>query len=90
MNNPIIHDYARGLAHRAAPQPETPFPQAVRAAYLIALNRPPTAPELADALDFLKQQTTAYHAANTPDADQTALTDFCQVLMSLNEFLYID
>jgi hypothetical protein len=32
----------------------------------------------------------SYRVANKGDAQQLALADFCQVLMELNEFIYID
>ena len=51
----------------------------VRRAYELALGRPPRADELAAALEFLGE-------GDGPDA----LADFCHVLFTLNEFLYID
>ena len=54
------------------------------------MGRQPRERELADSLAFLKEQATSYKAAGTSDAEQLALTDFCQVLMGLNEFIYVD
>jgi mono/diheme cytochrome c family protein len=90
MNNPQVRIYARGFARRAAPAADTPLPDAVKAAYLIAIARPPSVDELADSLVFLAEQTSSYHAAGKPNSRELALTDFCQSLMCLNEFAYID
>jgi uncharacterized protein DUF1549/uncharacterized protein DUF1553/cytochrome c len=90
LNNPNVLEYARSFAKRAAPTPETPRDEAVRAAYLIALSRPPTARELADALVFLEAQKGSYQAAGQANPEETALADFCQVLMGLNEFIYVE
>ena len=35
-------------------------------------------------------QTESYKATGKGDAHQLALTDFCQALLGLNEFIYID
>jgi hypothetical protein len=39
---------------------------------------------------FLEQQTDSYKAAGKPNPRELALADFCQVLMSLNDFVYVD
>jgi hypothetical protein len=90
MNNPQVRDYARGFARRAAPDANTSLPDAVKAAYLIAIARPPNADELTDSLAFLAEQTSSYQAAGKANCRVLALTDFCQSLMCLNEFAYID
>ena len=61
--------------------------EAVRRAYRIALAREPTSAELEDALAFLRQQEATYPPERRREA---ALTDFCQVLLCLNEFIYVD
>ena len=37
---------------------------------------------------FIERQAESY--GNTPAARDQALTDFCQVLLCLNEFIYVD
>ncbi len=44
----------------------------------------------ADMTAFLKQQIASYDAAKKPNSRHLALTDLCQVLISLNEFVYPD
>ena len=68
--------------------------QAARA-WQLAFCRKPTADELQLATDFFVRQLDhlAKHNTQLPKdttAGRQALTNFCQVLMSSNEFLYID
>ena len=51
---------------------------------------PPTRTERAEALAFIDEQTARYRAEQKPDARALALTDFAQVLLSLNEFIYVE
>jgi hypothetical protein len=51
---------------------------------------PPAADELRDDAGFLGSQTDSYRAAGNPQPLEAALVDFCQVLMSLNEFIYVE
>jgi hypothetical protein len=61
----------------------------IRAAYLIALSREPSAKELTRTLQFIEAQR-AHHAAK-PAADPalSALIDLSHVILNLNEFLYV-
>jgi hypothetical protein len=90
MNNPHVRGYARALARRVAPEEKTPAEEAVRLAYRIALSRPPSSEELADALGFLSRQVASYQAAGKNDSRELALADFCQTLFCLNEFVYVE
>ncbi|HZT42313.1 MAG TPA: DUF1549 domain-containing protein [Chthonomonadaceae bacterium] len=90
MNSPYVRDYARHFAERIAPKAGEPNEAAIRSCYLLALSRPPTQKELAASLAFLAQQAASYRAAGHADADTLALTDFCQVLLGLNEFVYVE
>jgi hypothetical protein len=85
MNSPIVRDWAAGLARRVLSRKGANPEEAVRAAYLITLARPPDAEELRDALTFLGRQR-GLDAAN----EEAAFTDFCQVLLGLNEFIFIE
>ncbi len=90
MNSPNARQYAVQLANRAAPNDQTPRAEAVRAAYLLALSRAPSPAELTDSLAFLEQQTASYQTQGQNNAPQLALTDFCQALFGLNEFVYVE
>ncbi len=77
LNSPQARQYAEGLANRA---------KDIQGAYRIALNRPATAAEIDAAASFMQSQASHY----PPDqAQQHALVDFCQALLSSNEFLYL-
>ena len=54
-------------------------------AYRLAFGRDVTEAELHAALDFFNRQ-----AARNAAAASSVLTDFCQVLLNSNEFLYVD
>jgi hypothetical protein len=87
MNNPQVQRYANAFSARLAGKAPD---EAVRAAYEMAFCREPRAEELADAAAFLRDQTAQYHSAGRADADDSAMQDFCQALLSLNEFVYVD
>jgi mono/diheme cytochrome c family protein len=90
VNSPRLRAYAESFAHRVSPQNGTPLAAAVHAGYRLALGRPPSPGELADSVHFLKQQIGAYRADGKGNARELALADFCQVLLGLNEFIYVD
>ncbi len=90
MNNALVRDCASHLAERVRPKAETSLADAVRSGYATALGRAPTEQETEDALRFIEEQAAAYKKDGKADADRLALTDFCQVLMELNEFIYVD
>ena len=90
MNNALVRECATHLAERVRPKVETPLADAVRAGYMRTLGRAPTKQEAADAARFIEEQAAAYRKDGRADADRLALTDFCQVLMELNEFIYVD
>ena len=90
MNNPQVRGYAKGLAKRAAPDESVTTDVAVRNAYAIALGRAPGASELSDGVAFITGQSDTYAKAGQSGARARALEDFCQALMCLNEFVYVD
>ena len=57
----------------------------INVAYRWAYGREPSSAERAAAIEFLNQQ-----AARNAAAASSTLTDFCQVLLNSNEFLYVD
>jgi hypothetical protein len=90
MNSPHVRRYVTNFAARMLPVAEKNPADAVRQAYQIALARDPSAQELNETTTFLAAQTKSYEAAGNAAAKQLALADFCQVLLGLNEFVYID
>jgi len=90
LNHPQVRLYARNFATRVDPDGKTAPADAIKTAYGIALTRSPTDTERTEGIDFLKKQEESYTKAGKTDARARALADFCQVLMCLNEFIYVD
>jgi Protein of unknown function (DUF1549)/Protein of unknown function (DUF1553)/Planctomycete cytochrome C len=87
MNNPHVRAWARGLAARIGKDHRTPE-AAIRQAYRQALSRDPTPVEVAEGVAFVKSQEASYKGK--AEAREQALADFCQVVMCLNEFMYVE
>src|SRR5262245_26881757 len=83
-------DFARRLLAECAGKPEDWVDRAFR----LMVARPPNDAERAAAVAFLSQQLERRGAREPSQATETirlqALTDFCQALFSLNEFIYVD
>jgi cytochrome c553 len=90
LNNPHIRGYAQAMARRIAPNSHMPFQEAVNATYLAALGRPPSDDEYSESVAFLERQAVSYRASGKLNARSLALADFCQAIMCLNEFIYIE
>jgi mono/diheme cytochrome c family protein len=95
LNNPNVRADARAFARRLLPALDRSTAEAVRSGYRIALCHDPQPDELADSTAFIEQQRKLHESDSSPsgrpsDARQSALLDFCQVLMCLNEFVYVD
>ncbi|MBM3847162.1 MAG: DUF1553 domain-containing protein [Verrucomicrobia bacterium] len=90
LNSPQVRAMAAGFAKRlhtdAGQEPEA----VVRRAYELALNRFPTPPELAEAVSFMDEQASRYREEQKNEALELARTDFAQVILGLNEFIYVD
>jgi hypothetical protein len=87
MNNPQVQVYARGLAARVK---AASADESIRMTYRLALCREPSEREADDGASFLREQSQQYRAAGSNDADLAALVDFCQAILSLNEFVYVE
>ena len=64
----------------------------VHGVFQLALGRAPRAAELNECVVFLSEQA-AIHSADVPSPDEAipdALADLCHMLLSTNEFLYVD
>ena len=86
LNSPQARSYAEGLARRLDGLQGR---SAVQQAYRIAYGRTADADELAAAEEFLDRQRRSYANEGQVDASTLALTDYCQTLLGLSEFLYI-
>ncbi len=92
MNNPQVRSWAVAFAQRigAPAAGDAGLVSAIKTAYTIALNRAPTDAERQDGVAFLRAAEGRYREAGRPASRQLALTDFAQVVLSLNEFIYVD
>ena len=90
MNGPHIRHWAEAFSERFAPNIQQSTYDSVQQAYHIGLNREPTRFELAESAAFIAAQTERYRADEQANAERLALTDFAQVMMGLNEFIYVE
>ena len=87
INNPQARACAEGFAKRLA---NREINEAITYGYRLALSRKPTEDELLTSIKFIENQTESYARAGKSNTHQLSLADFCQALMSLNEFVYVD
>jgi hypothetical protein len=97
MNSDFVIDVAKALAARVTKAvPEDPAGQ-VSAVWNLVYSRPPAADEAVTALKFVVEQADQFRKspakkgealADSPEVE--AMTSLCQMLLSSNEFLYID
>jgi mono/diheme cytochrome c family protein len=79
MNSPQARQWALALARRVEKEANSSDPaQLVRRAYLLSLGRAPRESETRDAVEFIGS------------GDPLALADFCQAVLALNEFVYVN
>jgi hypothetical protein len=87
MNSPQGRSYAEAFAQSVSG--DDPI-VSVTLAYQRALGRSPTAAELDLACRFLEQQAREPNSEFRSKLDLQTLADFCQMLISCNEFVYVD
>jgi hypothetical protein len=87
MNNDFVYAQAGKLAERVYPQPNDAA--RISEAYRLLYGRAPTAKELEIGLEFLK--TTPEKPGNTVNREPvTAWREYARVLLSANEFEFVD
>ena len=94
MNDQFILDSASYLAARAGEmaQSDASAARKIEAAYLLTLSRKPTAAEIKLGEEYLRRQQEIYLNANEPleKAATKSFASLAQMLLSSNEFLYVD
>ncbi|HVG38629.1 MAG TPA: DUF1553 domain-containing protein, partial [Pyrinomonadaceae bacterium] len=91
MNNPFVHSQADQLAVRVGMAFDT-LPRRLDYAFRLAYGRPPTPIEVREAISYIGQARRELRATQLP-ADQinrAALASYLRVVLSSNEFLYLD
>lgn len=87
MNSPQGRQYAEAFAGRLSSLADDAF---VPAAYVLAFGRQPNAKERELGQQFISKQAAMHTAAGRADCGRLARADFCQALMSMNAFIYIE
>jgi hypothetical protein len=90
LNNPHVRSWATEFGKRLAVVAEKSPADAIRQGYLAATGRMPSESELADTAAFVEAQAESYRASGRAQPRDLVWADFAQVLMSLNEFVYVD
>ncbi|MBL8814681.1 MAG: DUF1549 domain-containing protein [Planctomyces sp.] len=99
LNDPFVRTVSLEFADRlireqAATSQNSDVHDMVVRGYRLAVGRIPTASELTASVQFIESQQTRRIEASSVESSEAALRaavgDFCQVLFSLNEFLYVD
>jgi mono/diheme cytochrome c family protein len=94
LNDPFVRRRAEELAKRLQTEAGHEIDAQIALAFQLALARQPTDVELMDTKTFVNEQTSARSQRdanlNLDTARRLALTDFCQMLFALNEFIYVD
>ncbi|MCE9519516.1 MAG: DUF1553 domain-containing protein [Verrucomicrobia bacterium] len=90
MNSPQVRSWAEALAKKieADCQVNPGIAANIARAYAVGFGRKPKDEEVQAASAFIAQQVASYSGEHNPNAAILALTDFCQVLFGLNEFVY--
>jgi len=73
--------------------PHTPWQNQVARAWYLAYGRPPDPRDVETAMRFLARQReflARHPTSKKADPEREAFTNFCQVLIGSNEFLYVD
>lgn len=94
MNGEFVTAQAEHFAERvlreAPPVTDNSYSPTVRHAFRVALGRQPSADEV-DMLSSFVQRQAGYYPDKSGYAKQVrAFADLCQVLLSMNEFVYLD
>ncbi len=88
MNSPFVRGLAEKFAKRVRPNNTKPLAAVIRDTYRIALGRAPTDAESARMVAFVENQSASYGGgARSLDL---AVADLCQMVVCLNEFVFID
>lgn len=94
LNDPFVRLRSEEFARRLTANAGDDADAQIRLAFQLGLARQPAPEELDDARSFLIAQTAARRQRDAQLSDDAAkslaLTDFCQMLFSFNEFIYID
>ncbi|MEE3369031.1 MAG: DUF1553 domain-containing protein [Planctomycetota bacterium] len=91
MNSPFVREQADSMAAWLLGRSDADDQQRLRLAHRLVLLRQPSDDELQEALQYVTE-TERQRSVNEPDntARRAAWSGYCRLLMSLNEFMYVD
>jgi hypothetical protein len=91
MNDPFVLGQAQAWAKSVLAKNALSAEQRIDLMYETIFSRPPAPNELAHGLAFLQRQGQAYGLSADQRASNLELwTDFCQVLMNVKEFIFLN
>ena len=88
MNSPFVRNIADKFAARISAEKDLTDEAIVDKAYWLALSRPPESDEASRMVGFLNSQAQSY--GSDANAKKMALSDYCQIMLCLNEFVIVD
>ncbi len=91
MNDPFVHEQSAALAKRVLAVSADDGAR-LKWLYQIAYTRDPHDDELSQAAEFLKRYSDTLESAKMPAEQRAeiAWSAYCRVIMTSNEFLYVD
>ena len=89
MNSEFVHAQAHRLAHRVAIKYPS-RPERIRYAFELALGKSATTEEIRSATEFLASYILELGSPKEGDAQKQAWEAFSRVLLTSNEFLFVD
>jgi hypothetical protein len=90
LNSPLVRSAAEGFAARLAEPTKRSAEHAIQTAFMIALGRQASAEECRLWQRMIEDDAAEYEASGRTDSRRLALTNFCQMLLSTNEFIYVE
>ena len=94
LNDPFVRARAADFARRLEKEAGDDAAKCVDRAYMVAFGRGPADAEKNAGIGFLGAQTrdraSRQPGVSPAESRRQALTDYCQALFGLNEFLYVD
>lgn len=90
MNNEYVMQQARIMADRIRNIARNDLDRQMRTAWEIAYGRLMTADENIRSTEFLDKQRKQFTERKHKDPESAALANFCQAILSSNEFVYVD
>jgi len=90
LNDRFARQQAESLAGRLEAEVGQDVKDQIDRAFWLTLSRAPEDGEVENSIAFLETQTVEYKKSGSAIPKGDALVDFCQALMNLNEFVYVD